>query len=670
MKKLVLFILAILAFGSARCQTYLDWFQYSHSLPDYSSLSNVELIVQRTANDGSGLVNNTTNDFGTVSSGSVTALKSVAPGPLGRNFTVSGTAPTLSSTGIVFGGSGNFVSSSAASTWSFLHYNATAANRKWTAHAVFKFGTGSDPNAAYGLFGTNASTNANIGANAFFDDRSSLTRNDGFSTAISAGSGNAVSTYFRSTSTIPNQLSVITLESYYNTNLGAQEQAMFLNGKQQYFYNNLTPLSPSSSAPTYTLDIGGVGNSALRLTGAMEELILQSTVSTTTVRDNFIQGLINKYSITVQASPPPPLDLTRIAGFYEGLTVSNKYYLGIALDQSPLDANRIIKCTRVDVQHVPAGAAYWQVQRSTDKGVTFTSAVDIPGLSKTALPSPLSAVGGAGGYSADGRFHLFNEVRSANTSLNDLLYSYSDDDGVTWTTASILSAIPSDGLAGAIVYGNMIENNGVLMVPYYKMLSYSDFSSSANYILRSTNGGTTWTSVAIRAPASTYINEMSILGLSSTVVICLARNDATFEWMYYRSSDNGVTWSVGVDAAFGETFDIAGPGMLTKFMVGSTEVVGWLYTYRGTTPLTRAVFGKTADIISSNVSGFNTSTKTTFINSGRRLHYFDVIPYQNDFNMLVSGALEFNPVDLAFNQNYTASIPASTFSAARTALGL
>lgn len=108
----------------------------------------------------SGLATSTTNTFGTVDgSNNITLLKSLAPGPLGRDLTGIGTVPTLSGGNMVFGGAGNFEQSSANTDFDFLSYDA-ADNVKHTILMVFNpTDTNSNNNPLMGNNGFTTSIN-------------------------------------------------------------------------------------------------------------------------------------------------------------------------------------------------------------------------------------------------------------------------------------------------------------------------------------------------------------------------------------------------------------------------------------------------------------------------------------------------------------------------------
>src|SRR3972149_5599406 len=153
--------------------------------PDYAGMSNVVFHGR-----ADGLVVNTTNSFGVVDvSGNVTKLISVDTTT--HEFDSNGTAPTLTGTGIdaaiVFGGAGRLRHNGANSVFNNFHYRASINDLKWTIHGIVKFGTTSNPDAVYGLFGNNGGASGSKGINGNFDDRASVNLNENFSFGITRG---------------------------------------------------------------------------------------------------------------------------------------------------------------------------------------------------------------------------------------------------------------------------------------------------------------------------------------------------------------------------------------------------------------------------------------------------------------------------------------------------
>jgi cyclophilin family peptidyl-prolyl cis-trans isomerase len=255
----------------------------------YESLSNVELIL-----DWSGLAPNTNNSYGQVdAAGNIVSVKSIAPAPVGRDFTVAGSGVILTAEGIAFNGSGN-LSNAVKTPWKFLHYNAGGiAAYRHTTHFVVKLGNVADPNAVYGLMGNNATSNAKIGDSLYWDDRTTTPANNKITAICTSGGGGAASNVYitlDNSAMPPNQYAVITRVVDGTANPDSNLVKFYLNGNLMAV-NTDRPKVMSSSDSTHPLDIGAAGNSAIRLVGTIKRVILQSTVETDTVRNNFINWL-------------------------------------------------------------------------------------------------------------------------------------------------------------------------------------------------------------------------------------------------------------------------------------------------------------------------------------------------------------------------------------------
>lgn len=640
--------------------------------PNYASLSNVELIV-----DATGLTVGATNDYGTVDgSGNVTNLKSLTPGPTGRDFPSNGTAPTLSNGAIVFGGSGR-LRHATASTWNFMHFNATAANLKWTVHAVVKFGTSSNPDAPYGLIGNNGSSGANKGISIVFDDRSSVSLSNAFRGIISQGGGNFTFNNTQQDVITPNEFCVVTVETELSTASNFYKQRVWINNRFQSI-DVVYTTTALVTTPTFGLEIGGAGNGVFSLVGSIKEIVIQSGIESGLTRTAFINGLIVKHQIGVTAflAPPDTTQTLDIYNTYQGAV--GDYYLSCSLDQHPNFPYQGVRVFTDGVDHAYDIGKEISVQKFTQYGLSYSA--------KSAMYTPagsLSVQDYGGGYANSGRHFSFFDVHTVNGAAFEpphyAIMVYTDDDYDTKTTVDITSLMPSDGLDAWRMYGNLIENGGYLMFPFNKFDSETtsglDLDPSAVYLLRISNDANpstlgNWSVITIYPPtAGAYISEPTIIALDLSTLLCLCRNETTKEYTQFISTDNGVNWTNQGDCSFGETFSTAGPCRLTGFTLVTTPVIACWYADRSV-PSLKVIYAKASDLISSGVSGWNTGTKTTVINSGRRPHYGDFMHPNGNFDALMLSAYEKNPLDLSNNDLITAVLPSTHYSTVKTALGL
>lgn len=103
--------------------------------------------------DFTKLVTNTTNVYGTVNSaGDITLVKSLAPGPLSRDYVVQGTAPKFSAGSAVLIGTGSFQQSTVNTDLDFEHYASPASDLKYTEIIALKV---NDTGGLNGIIGNN-----------------------------------------------------------------------------------------------------------------------------------------------------------------------------------------------------------------------------------------------------------------------------------------------------------------------------------------------------------------------------------------------------------------------------------------------------------------------------------------------------------------------------------
>jgi hypothetical protein len=637
--------------------------QGEEALPDYDSLSNLELYV-----DYSGLETNTTNDYGVVDgSGNVTTLKSLSPGPTDRPFTNVGTAPTLTADGIVFGGAGTLRAGVASKTWAnFLHYAADINNLQSVVHAVVKFGTGSNPDAAYGLLGNNAASSANKGFSIWFDDRSAVPRSNAFVGFVSTGTAALISTIQNEVIT-PNAFCVIRVETKWFSTVFFR-QRIFING-QLYGTAVTSATSTPVTTPTHDLEIGATGNSALPGTLTIKELSIQSTFNTQEFYKSFTTALLNKHNITAP-SVLSTVDVSNTLSIYDTYQEAvGKYYLSAGLDQHPTKKYLVLRAVLDGQDHTADPLKKITVQRSLDYGLTKGSNIDAYHPSGDIFAGDLGT-----GFAANGRHHMFTNTHTANGVTFDpphkLIYLYSDDDGASYVATDLTSILPVDDLIALRTYGNVIENsNGVLLTCGYRFTNEGVFTNSERFVLKSTDGGSNWTYIAVERTAD-YRNEGAIIFLDDNTVLLLARDEVTKEWAQYISTDIGETWVNQGAQAFGETLTSAGPCRLTKFKIDSTDVIACYYPDRAN-KVVKVIYGTAAGIIANGLTGFVAGTKTTILSGTSRLaHYGDYLHPMGNFNAIMLSAYENNPQDNSNNDLITALVPSTQYATVKTALGL
>lgn len=597
-----------------------------YSDPDYAGLTNV-VFHSRAEN----LVTNTTNSAGVVDvSGNITKI--ISTHTTTHEFDSNGTAPTLSGSGVnksmVFGGAGRMRHNGLNSVWNAFHHNATLANLKTTIHGVVKIGTGSNPNAIYGVCGNNGASTNNKGISIFYDDRSSTGRRNFISHQITRGTNAVVITFMHNNNVfIPNQWVDFWIEIDKSKD-SQQETRLFLNG-HEYTVGNDVDSNITVTGPTFAMEIGGCGNATITAVMELKEITFMTGVMTDAFRTEFIRNRMNKYKPTILAHSVDSIPL--VFRYRQTYTLSeSRYYLPLVVCQNPTALDTIVAVFKDTTAHTFDSGGKISMIKSIDRGLTWSSKTTIYDPASTPAPMSVSA-----GYSANGRLHLFIDVHTAvdNTSTDTAEYWYSDNDGTSWTSTDITSIMPADSLATYRFTDRIIENDGVLMGGFYKFTAEGDFTESAIYIFRSTDGGANWSSVTVKAKSTTYRNEISIVGLSSTRILAVVRDEVTHEWHQYLSAaDNGATTFTDVGAVtFGETLTRESPPSLRKFQISGSDVIACDYALRDRDQM-KTIYGLPAGLI-SGVSGWNNQTRhINYMGAAEvHLHYGTTINPYNDF---------------------------------------
>lgn len=320
--------------------------------------------------------------------------------------------------------------------------------------------------------------------------------------------------------------------------------------------------------------------------------------------------------------PAPPFDDTIVFNIDSIQDNDPDYYFSGDLLQNPTNGN-IIETFNNGDEHVWTFNKKASARKSTDLGVSFGSVFDLYD------PVDGGIYGNAGGYSDNGRYHLFAPVREGNLigDLNELRYLYSDDGGATFSTPVALS-LPADGMYGSwVATGTMIENNGVLLKTFYRINAPSDPSMSVNYILRSTDGGANWTAHVVRAIGSAYYNEMTVIAISSTELITIIRDETLAGWRQFYSDDNGLTWVEHGAISFNEFPTVGRPGSLRKFDINGQRVISF-YSFNNSTGRTFVVYAKASDL-SSGTSAWNLNTKVQLLTGGGQGGYGQCVYFDN-----------------------------------------
>lgn len=177
--------------------------------------------------------------------------------------------------------------------------------------AASVYGTSSNPNTFYSLFGNNAHAAANIGFTQGYDDRvigGSYSANNGVYAIASSGSG---STLFRTVNVAANGL-FAAYDSVINPQIMSIQESVVsagnatasqrfrvrINGSSELTGNTFTG-SPTSSNATFNFQLGANGASATTLEGDICELMFFNQLPTAAARDLIRRYLGSKWGVTV-----------------------------------------------------------------------------------------------------------------------------------------------------------------------------------------------------------------------------------------------------------------------------------------------------------------------------------------------------------------------------------
>lgn len=147
---------------------------------------------------------------------------------------------------------------------------------------------------------------------------------------------------------------------------------------------------------------------------------------------------------------------------------------------------------------------------------------------------------GLGLDAGSGKIVVF--LRTYNTSTNhnnDIGYVTSSDNGATWSSfTSVASILPAS--IDWCPFGRITLTSVGWLMAFYQ--------ENKCYLLKSTNGGTTWSAqgYVYNLSQSAKFNEPSMIALDSNRIIMIIRDDESASYnlfRYYKSSNGGSTWS-------------------------------------------------------------------------------------------------------------------------------
>jgi hypothetical protein len=217
----------------------------------------------------------------------------------GRHFTASsGARPTYSANTLnsrsvfTYGGSQWLTSNASAATWNFLHQAGGAE-----VVGVWKAGNTSDPNTLYGFWGTNGGSITNQGIYLRWDDRTASNFNNAVVMASRSAVGNAIIDISANEVHTANAATILGTTLDLGSATPANKIRHVVNGTV-LTGSNTTSESASSSAASFTLQVGSTGNNVIPLTGYVAEFLVFASQLSTLNRQRIEGYLAHKWGLT------------------------------------------------------------------------------------------------------------------------------------------------------------------------------------------------------------------------------------------------------------------------------------------------------------------------------------------------------------------------------------
>lgn len=145
-----------------------------------------------------------------------------------------------------------------------------------TIFMVMKVGNVANPNALYGLMGTNIASSVNTGFSVYWDDRASVPRNEVFVAHVSSSTGSPVGSSTTLDLGAPVQtpwigrvyLDADNANANQNVNVGINSGAL----RKDNTWNN----AHTTADHTFPFEIGSIGNGTFGLVGDVAEILMYS----------------------------------------------------------------------------------------------------------------------------------------------------------------------------------------------------------------------------------------------------------------------------------------------------------------------------------------------------------------------------------------------------------
>ena len=361
---------------------------------------------------------------------------------------------------------------------------------------------------------------------------------------------------------------------------------------------------------------------------------------------------LSQYGITLgRPTPLIPTDDTKVYALQSTLD-ETRYYLCSTLSQSPKVRSVGLNVFLDGVNHVDDAAKKVSFRKTTDLFLTYGS--------KTTFYDPvdgdMQTQSLAAGYSNNGRFHALIQCQDSvgvPGGTQELRYMYSDDDGTT-VSSPVTITLPVTSLNAFRMHDKIIDlGSGVMLAPCYFFTDEGNITQSERYVVKTTDGGATWSFILVEGPTSTYINEGSLLSITNNIIYYMVREDTSSspQFYCYKSLDQGGTWTnLGF---FGTTITKTGgdPPVLRKFRADNGKWFAVMYFSARSADTLYAIYGRLDNGVEGGLGLFNVSTITLLrTDPVNYLHYGDFVHYNNNMNARGAWPREVSSVPLEDNE--------------------
>ena len=401
--------------------------------------------------------------------------------------------------------------------------------------------------------------------------------------------------------TTPYTLTVPLTASVSGTNTGDQD---------------LSGLVPYTGATT-NVDLGVFNLTAPTIYGgdlANEDLTLEGTShATKTTSYVLLQPTSGNVGIGT-AAPDAKLDVSgrmSINGYSPRLYAEYKPTESIpsSIDTTTYDAfgitsqfptGKLVIVYRQGSSHVGAGDyGIIRMRTSTNNGKTWSSATTITSESNVDLRN----VGG--GVTPNGRLVvLYGRYNPDSSTWLSIVYIYSDDEGVTWSSPTTLSTGSNTAYSP---HGGLIPiADGKVLANWYG----DDGTAYTSYVIISSDNGKTWGSPisVITASGGNRYSESSFIHVGGGEILGLIRINNGTVFRQVKSTDNGTSWTDQGNITFDSWTTPSPPWLSTFQSLSGRRMVAAYYVNRTALKL-RVILGTAKDLIASGVSAWQSSTR-------------------------------------------------------------